>query len=336
LLLYIDIFLNQIIYEKKFNYYLVKIRLLQLLYPILFSMALKVEIAGFGLCQTVNPYSVFVICVQQERFEAWTVYRMYDKFLLLREQLLTAHPGIQEVPEINSQNLSLENLEASRMSLDRWLSTLTSNTLILRLQAMYQFLCVDANMPPPYLEIHWKNSMNNIGKGSYDEMEMEDLFEKAHCDESAMGEDEGSCEEEEEEEEEDDQDDFDTETEAYSMEKSKMSYAEATMASYSHTDSSQLQQKYSKQQKANSPPSRSNNTKKTTKKHGNGPTDEDEEDRRDGLDIQSLSSVQAEFIWNKGDEEKPAAEKEGANSVKKTINLEAFKIIKVIGKGKLL
>ena len=22
---------------------------------------------------------------------------------------------------------------------------------------MYQFLCVDANMPPPYLEIHWRN-----------------------------------------------------------------------------------------------------------------------------------------------------------------------------------
>lgn len=29
--------------------------------------------------------------------------------------------------------------------------------MILRTQAMYQFLCVDANMPPPYLEIHWRN-----------------------------------------------------------------------------------------------------------------------------------------------------------------------------------
>jgi hypothetical protein len=43
---------------------------------------------------------------------------------------------------------------------------------------MYQFLCVDANMPPPYLEIHWRNSTN----GSFDEMEMDDLFEK-HLDE---------------------------------------------------------------------------------------------------------------------------------------------------------
>ena len=28
-------------------------------------------------------------------------------------------------------------------------------------------------MPPPYLEIHWRNSTN----GSFDEMDMEDMFD---------------------------------------------------------------------------------------------------------------------------------------------------------------
>ena len=39
---------------------------------------------------------------------------------------------------------------------------------------MYQFLCVDANMPPPYLEVHWRHSSN----GSFDEMDMDDMFDK--------------------------------------------------------------------------------------------------------------------------------------------------------------
>ena len=39
------------------------------------------------------------------------------------------------------------------------LQSISSNPLILRTQSMYQFLCVDANMPPPYLEIHWRNRL---------------------------------------------------------------------------------------------------------------------------------------------------------------------------------
>lgn len=54
------------------------------------------------------------------------------------------------------------------------------------------------------------------------------------------------------------------------------------------------------------------------------------EDERDGLDIQSLSVVEAEFFYNKTDEGKSAADIAAA---KRTINLDAFHIIKVIGKG---
>lgn len=52
----------------------------------------------------------------------------------------------------------------------------------------------------------------------------------------------------------------------------------------------------------------------------------------DALEIQSLSVVEAEFIYNKVDEGS-AAMTHGDSAVKRTINLEAFKIIRVIGKG---
>jgi hypothetical protein len=55
-----------------------------------------------------------------------------------------------------------------------------------------------------------------------------------------------------------------------------------------------------------------------------------EDDERDGLDIQSLSVVEAEFLYNRTDEGKSAAE---VALAQRTINLEAFHIIKVIGKG---
>ena len=58
-----------------------------------------------------------------------------------------------------------------------------------------------------------------------------------------------------------------------------------------------------------------------------------EEDERDGLDIQSLSVVEAEFFFNKTDEGKSPAD---LAATKRTINLDAFHIIKVIGKGKLI
>jgi hypothetical protein len=74
----------------------------------------------------------------------------------------------------NCDNLSLENLESCRVALDDWLRGVTANSMILRTQSMYHFLCIEANQPPPGLEIHWRSSSN----GSFDEMEMDDMFGK--------------------------------------------------------------------------------------------------------------------------------------------------------------
>lgn len=280
------------------------------------KMALRVEVGGFGLCRTNVPYAVFIICVQQERFEAWTVYRRLNSFTLLRDQLISHHPSIAPLPHLDPNNLDLHYLENSRNFLDRWLQGLTSNTYILRMQSMYQFLCIDANMPPPYLEVHWRNNNGN------QELEMDDMFE---------GDD---AEEDQEEWDEDDRrsssmmdHDSDTMDTVFMMDGGASNENKQGGKHGKHSPKTQGQQ---------------HNGRNHNKKRPNNAQD-DENDAADGMDIQSLSFVEAEFIYNKKDEDGGSSGKHGDCSrsssekvqKKRTINLDAFKIIKVIGKGKI-
>lgn len=272
-------------------------------------MALKVEVAGLGICRTATPYSVFIVCVQQEKFEAWTVYRRYNSFNLLRDQLIPAHPGIPPIPHFDADNLSYENLENCRNILDKWLQLLASNSYILKMQSMYQFLCIDANMPPPYLDIHWRRSSN----GSFDEMDMDDMFEKhaESVDEGDMYEDDDGG----------DDDDSDEEIDEMRLSCSGVDHA---------PDHGSLNSP--RKSKARGAGGHKQPHKKRAASHH---YEETETDAQDGLDIQSLSVVEhAEFIYDKIDEGKSAVETSSA--VKRTINLDAFHIIKVIGKGKKL
>lgn len=241
-------------------------------------MALQVEVAGFGLCQVNQPYSLFVVCVQQENFEAWTVYRNYNSFVLLYEQIIQSHPDVPPLVECESNNMNYEALETYRSSLNVWLQSVTSNSTVLRMQTMYQFLCIDANMPPPYLEIHWRENNSE----SFDEMEMDDMFEK--------DDDDAYYEEE-------DEDQANTEKPPASV------FTQANnRAKHAHGQIRHMARPVPK-----------------------------EENLEDMQEIQALSMVEAEFIYNKKDEKGPS---DGATSpTKKKISLEAFKIIKVIGKG---
>ncbi|RYH07637.1 hypothetical protein EON65_41555, partial [archaeon] len=121
-------------------------------------MALRVEVAGYGLCRTTNPCVLFIIQVQQDKFEAWTVYRRLHAFVMLREQIASHHPQIPPVPGIDATNFNHDYLEHARVAMNNWLGSLAANTYILRMQPMYQFLCMEANMPPPYLEVHMANA----------------------------------------------------------------------------------------------------------------------------------------------------------------------------------
>lgn len=275
-------------------------------------MALRVEVAGFGLCKTTNPYGIFIICVQQEKFEAWSVYRRFHSFLLLREQLISHHPNIPQLPALDANNLSLEYLENVRSFLDRWIQNLTCNTYILRMQAMYQFLCVDANMPPPYLEVHWKNSIGYQQNTSTSaDLEMNEMFDEEHETSNNHGWD--------------DDDGDDNDRESMIMRDSEYDHMDTMFAMDGTAD--------------HKPPKNRSPSHKSGGSNRNGPNPnkkrmaaakDDDDDAKDGMDIQSLSFVEAEFIYNKKDEEKSASEK---LTSKRTINLDAFKIIKVIGKG---
>ncbi|KAJ1439771.1 hypothetical protein B484DRAFT_391582 [Ochromonadaceae sp. CCMP2298] len=272
-------------------------------------MALRVEVAGYGLCQTATPYSVFVVCVQQEKFEAWTVYRRYNSFQLLREQLLSLHPTLPPIPPFDAEDLRLENLENCRVVLDRWLQSVASNSYILRMQSMYQFLCIDANMPPPYLEIHWRDSTN----GSFEEMEMDDMFDGEMND----GEDE-----------EDDEDDEDEDEEWEDEDDGRPPGAMAMNGDMDTPNVFGIGKKSAGAAGAKRParPSATRSHKQAAGSHRSAGI----ADENDGMDIQSLSVVEAEFIFNKLDEGKEESE---TVEVKRTINLDAFKIIRVIGKG---
>lgn len=264
-------------------------------------MALLVEVGGVGVCRVSTPYVLFVVTVQQVNFEPWTVYRTYESFSLLRDQICSYSPGIAPLPELDLSNImssdnhiNSEAIDSRLELLNTWLKSLATNSLILRMQCMYQFLCFDANMPPPYLEIYTRDSGDNAG--GFDEMDMDDMFDGDMDDEDV-------------------EDNWEDEEEGMN-DPSRISGGNnnATVFGFGNqgninTDSAQVRRP------SNPKFARNKNNKRNKMENDN-----------DGMDIKSLSFVEAEFIFNKMDEHK-------AEEKKKKINLDAFEIIKVIGKG---
>ena len=235
-----------------------------------------IVVAGYGVCQEHGspPHIVYVICVQQESFQAWTVYRRYSSFVAISDQLRMLHPDILPVPFLAENMSTPDKFDQNRELLDTWMQNVVSNPLILRTQSMYHFLCAEANMAPPYMEIHWRNTSN----GSFDDMEMEDMFDK---DDDAPDEDASGDVEEQ------------------------------------------------------GTPKASNSVWRFSGAVGPGGSKVDEEEG-DGLDIQSLSVVrEAEFLYDRMTEMDQAGVEGGTQPARSrvTINLEAFDIIRVVGKG---
>lgn len=248
---------------------------------------LTIEVAGYGICQDVGsaPYLVFVVCVQQESFQAWTVYRRCSSFVAINEQLRSLHPETTPLPFLDESDLSsAERIEQNRHALDTWLQEVVSNPVILRAQSMYQFLCAEANTPPPYMDIQWRNSNNE----NFDEMEMDDMFDKGGND-----------------------DDYNEHEEMENINDSRnVSRDGSSVWKFgSNNQGGSMAGSYSSRSAMNSA---SNSL------------------AHEGLDIQSCSVGEAEFLFNRLKEEE---ENNAAASKKKTISLEAFHIIRVVGKG---
>jgi len=74
-----------------------------------------------------------------------------------------------------------------RDQINQWLQTVVQNPNMLRTPSMYQFLCAEANAPPPNLEIQWRTSDDDTAGD--DEMDMDDIFDqgRAQSTEQASG-----------------------------------------------------------------------------------------------------------------------------------------------------
>jgi hypothetical protein len=119
-------------------------------------------------------------------------------------------------------------------------------------------------MPPPYLEIHWRKSVN----GSFDEMDMDDMFDRNLDDE------EEDC---------DDVDDDDD---------------EGIWSEENRNNNASTVWRLNQQQMAQNKSNINNNRIKRTSADANM---EDLNDAKDGLDIQSISSVKGELWYHKND-----------------------------------
>jgi hypothetical protein len=217
--------------------------------------------------------------------------------------------------------------------LDRWLQIVASNSYILRMQSMYQFLCIDANMPPPYLEIHWRDSSKS--GGALEDMDMDEMFDGKGDEEMDEDSDEDDDDEDEDEEDEEDEDE-EQEGDWNEIDEGNAQAPQQTVFGFDKNASAEQGGK-KKRAHSKSGGAQSNKSARDQQQarqgYGNGNQAAMDEDN-DGIDIQSISFVEAEFIFNKADDAKATSSAAaGAVEKKRTINLEAFKIIRVVGKG---
>jgi hypothetical protein len=273
---------------------------------------LAAEVAAYGLCRTRMPYYVFVVCVQQENYPMWIVYRRYNSFLSICDQLRVLFRDIPDVPRFSEHDFPGQ-LENCRVRLNQWLQGIIMNQDILRAPCMYHFLCSDANVAPENLELPGQPSsalMSDPSPGDGD-MDMDDMYES---DERGQG---GN-------------------SQNNSALSADLDIDEAGEdAPIDHLDEARAE------------------VHKKRKGPGGSalPYTSAAEDE---AEIQALSLVEAEFLYEKqqGDEKDSsmkqliealslpntssmaeAKAQSDASSAKRMISLEAFHIIKVIGKG---
>eukprot|EP00611_Tribonema_gayanum_P030048 TRINITY_DN822_c0_g1_i1.p1 TRINITY_DN822_c0_g1~~TRINITY_DN822_c0_g1_i1.p1 ORF type:complete len:695 (-),score=249.47 TRINITY_DN822_c0_g1_i1:1021-3105(-) len=139
----------------------------------------NVELAGCGIVRDPQyaPYPVFIMSVQQP-MQTWTCYRRYSSFRSLAEHLGITRPGSAPLPQcplLSEEALlaSAEQLQKGGGALLQWLHQVLQQPGVKESQAMTNFLCANANLAPPRLEVTWARNYSP----SLDEMEMDDLFD---------------------------------------------------------------------------------------------------------------------------------------------------------------
>lgn len=111
-----------------------------------------VEVAGFGVARESITY--FIISVKQDGFNEWAVYRDYNAFQTLDFQLHSVYSCIEPIPAIDFVNTTfMTSLQTSRELLNDWLKCVLALSEVFTTRFLYQFLCINANVPPKGMNI---------------------------------------------------------------------------------------------------------------------------------------------------------------------------------------
>ena len=155
------------------------------------SCSITIHMTGMGVVRDprVEAFQVFVLQIHKDEDTCWTIYRRPDSFLILSQQLANSRlllitrpcPGPGSTPQ----------------ALLSWLQHLCTLVHVLESPSLQDFLSIEANLPPPGLELMRNhdmavNSSQSTLRSSSDdddddddddgsgEMNMEDMFDPHH------------------------------------------------------------------------------------------------------------------------------------------------------------
>lgn len=99
-------------------------------------------------------------------------------------------PNLPPCPNILMATYGNESVETLRVHLQHWLQQILNIPIVPQTPVMKNFLCAEANLPPPGLDITWRgdDEFQDTGEGGGggkghgdefdDEMDMDDLFDR--------------------------------------------------------------------------------------------------------------------------------------------------------------
>ncbi|KAG6963403.1 hypothetical protein JG688_00008170, partial [Phytophthora aleatoria] len=134
---------------------------------------LSVLITGFGVVRDgAQPDCVvFLGTVQQGGGGSWTIYRPFEAFQRLGQQLAMIFG--QAVPGCPPRMFDVrfpDSVEKARVDLSMWMMQLLQHPPIYQSHVFVDFVSADANMPPPGLLNAAQTAARNIGDLDMDEM----------------------------------------------------------------------------------------------------------------------------------------------------------------------
>ena len=112
--------------------------------------------------------------MQQDGGSSWTVYRSFEVFERLGQQLAMLFG--QAIPSCPPRLFDLrvpDSLEKARVDLSMWMMQLLQHPPIYQSHVFVDFVSADANVPPPGLQ----NSASSVRGGNIGDLDMDEMFD---------------------------------------------------------------------------------------------------------------------------------------------------------------